>query len=84
MALTEQEILTELAGIVEEVTGIPAAEVTPDKSFKEDLEADSLSMVEIAVVALDKFGVKIPDDKLMGLTTVQDVISYVHSVSQPA
>jgi len=84
MAATEQEILAEFAGIVEEVSGIPASEITPDKSFREDLELDSLSMVEIAVVALDRLGVKIPDDKLMSLSTVQDVIDYVHGASLPA
>jgi acyl carrier protein len=77
MARTEQEILTELASIIDEVTGIPASEITPDKSFKDDLELDSLSMVEIAVVALDRLGVKIPDDALRSMVTVQDVIGYV-------
>lgn len=84
MAATEQEILAEFAGIVEEVSGIPASDVTPDKSFKEDLELDSLSMVEIAVVALDRLGVKIPDEKLMSLSTVQDVIGYVYGAGLPA
>ena len=58
------EIQTGLAEIVEEVAGIDAAEVTPDKSFVDDLDIDSLSMVEIAVQAEDRFGVKIPDDQL--------------------
>jgi acyl carrier protein len=48
MALTEQEILAGLGKIVNEITGIPAVEVTPEKSFVDDLDIDSLSMVEIA------------------------------------
>jgi acyl carrier protein len=77
MAMTEQEIQTGLGEIVDEVAGVPAAEVTPEKSFVDDLDIDSLSMVEIAVAAQDKFGVEIPDDELKNLKTVQDVIDYV-------
>ena len=75
--MTEQEILAGLGEIVEEIAGVPADEVTPNKSFVDDLDIDSLSMVEIAVAAQDKFGVEIPDDQLKDLTTVQDVVNYV-------
>ena len=75
--MNEQEILTGLGEIVEEIAGVPADEVTPSKSFVDDLDIDSLSMVEIAVAAQDKFGVEIPDDQLKDLTTVQDVVNYV-------
>ncbi|ASO22273.1 acyl carrier protein [Actinoalloteichus hoggarensis] len=66
-----------LAEIVEEVAGVAAADVTPEKSFIDDLDIDSLSMVEIAVQAEDKFGVKIPDDKLADLKTVGDAVKYI-------
>jgi acyl carrier protein len=75
--MNEQEILAGLGDIVEEIAGVPAAEVTPSKSFVDDLDIDSLSMVEIAVAAQDKFGVEIPDDQLKDLSTVQDVVNYV-------
>jgi acyl carrier protein len=75
--MTEQEIQTGLGEIIDEVAGVPADEVTPDKRFVEDLDIDSLSMVEIAVAAQDKFGVDIPDDELKNLKKVQDVIDYV-------
>ena len=75
--MNDQEILAGLGEIVEEIAGVPAAEVTPSKSFVDDLDIDSLSMVEIAVAAQDKFGVEIPDDQLKDLTTVQDVVNYV-------
>jgi len=77
MALTEQEILVGLGEILDEVAGVPADQVTPEKTFVDDLDIDSLSMVEIAVAAQDKFGVEIPDDHLKDLTTVQGVIDYV-------
>jgi len=71
------EILTDLALIVEEVAGIDHADVTAEKSFVDDLDIDSLSMVEIAVQAEDKFGVKIPDDQLAELKTVRDAVDYI-------
>jgi acyl carrier protein len=75
--VTDQEILAGLAEIVDEIAGVPADEVTPDKNFVEDLDIDSLSMVEIAVAAQDKFGVEIPDEQLKDLKTVQDVVNFV-------
>jgi acyl carrier protein len=78
MATTEQEILVGIAEIIDEIAGVPADEVTPEKNFVDDLDIDSLSMVEIAVAAQDKFGVEIPDDQLKDLKTVQDVINFVH------
>lgn len=78
---TNEEILPDLASIVEEVAGVDAAEVTAEKSFVDDLDIDSLSMVEIAVQAEDKFGVKIPDDELAKLTTVQDAVDYISNHS---
>jgi acyl carrier protein len=77
MALSDQEILSGLGSIIEEIAGVPAADVTPEKSFVDDLDIDSLSMVEIAVAAQDQFGVEIPDDELKNLKTVKDVVVYV-------
>ena len=83
--MTDQEILAGLGEIVEEIAGVPADEVTPNKSFVDDLDIDSLSMVEIAVAAQDKFGVEIPDDQLKDLTTVQDVVNFVSkNAGEPA
>src|ERR1700689_4637479 len=75
--MTDLEILEGLGEIVEEIAGVPAAEVTPGKNFVDDIYIDSLSMVEIAVAAQDKFGVEIPNDQLKHLRTVQDVVTYV-------
>ena len=84
MALTEQEILVGLGEILDEVAGVPADQVTPAKTFVNDLDIDSLSMVEIAVAAQDKFGVEIPDDHLKDLTTVQGVVDYVRGATVAA
>jgi len=61
MASTE-EIRSGLADIVNDVAGIPTDDVQLDKSFTDDLDVDSLSMVEIVVAAEESFSVKIPDD----------------------
>ncbi len=75
--MSNEEIASGLAEIVEEVAGIDAAEVTVDKSFVDDLDIDSLSMVEIAVQAEDRFNVKIPDDALADLKTVGDAVNFI-------
>ena len=77
MAQSEQEILEGLAEIVNEETGIETDQVEPDKSFTDDLDIDSLSMVEIVQACEDKFGVSIPDDQVKNLKKVGDAISYI-------
>lgn len=75
--MTNEEILGELAEIVNEVAGVETSEITLDKSFVDELDIDSLSMVEIAVQVEDRFGVKVPDDVLGNLKTVGDAVDYV-------
>ena len=75
--MTNEEILGGLAEIVNEVAGVETSEVTREKSFVDDLDIDSLSMVEIAVQVEDRFGVKVPDDELANLRTVGDAVDYV-------
>ncbi|HET7312156.1 MAG TPA: acyl carrier protein [Mycobacteriales bacterium] len=82
--MTEQDILTGLAEIVQEITGIAADRVTPEQSFSNDLDIDSLSMVEIATAAEDKFGVSIPDAAIDDLKTVSDAVSYIAKAGVPA
>ena len=79
MAASEQEILSGLAEIVNEETGIPTDDVQPDKSFTDDLDIDSLSMMTIVVNAAEKFGVRIPDDEVKNLKTVGDAVTFIAS-----
>ena len=72
-----QEILEGLATIVNEVAGVPVEDVQSDKSFVDDLDIDSLSMVEVVMAAEDKWGVKIPDSEVKNLKTVGDAVSYI-------
>ena len=77
MAATQEEILAGLAEIVNEIAGIPAEDVELDKSFTDDLDVDSLSMVEVVVAAEEKFGVRIPDESVKDLRTVGDAVSFI-------
>ncbi|MBK8866700.1 MAG: acyl carrier protein [Dermatophilaceae bacterium] len=79
MASTEQEVLEGLAEIVNEETGIDTAEVELDKSFTDDLDIDSLSMMTIVVNAEERFGVRIPDDEVKNLKTVRDAVTFIQS-----
>lgn len=72
-----QDILAGLAAIVNEVAGIPAENVQMDKSFVDDLDVDSLSMVEVVMACEDKFGVTIPDSEVKNLNTVGDAVNYI-------
>ncbi len=76
MASTE-EIRSSLAEIVNEIAGIPVEDVQLDKSFTDDLDVDSLSMVEVVVAAEEKFYVKIPDDEVKNLKTVGDAVAFI-------
>ena len=71
------EIQTDLAAIVEDIAGVDAADVQPDKSFVDDLDVDSLSMVEVVVAAEEKFDVKIPDEEVKNLKTVGDAVAFI-------
>ncbi len=77
MAANENEILEGLAQIVNEETGLDTSEVTSEKSFTDDLDIDSLSMMTIVTLAEEKFDVRIPDDEVQNLATVGDAVSYI-------
>ncbi len=79
MAMNEQDILAGLAEIVNEETGLETEAVQMDKSFTEDLDIDSLSMMTIVVNAEDKFGVRIPDEEVKNLTHVRDAVNFINN-----
>ena len=78
----KDQILADMADIVNDITGVDQSEVTLEKFFVDDLDVDSLSMVEIAVQTEDKYGVKIPDEDLAGLRTVGDVVAYIQKLEE--
>jgi acyl carrier protein len=77
MALSQAEVLAGLAELVNDETGIATDAVQMDKSFTDDLDIDSISMMTIVVNAEDKFGVKIPDEEVKNLITVADAVNFI-------
>jgi acyl carrier protein len=79
---TRDEITVGLAEILEEVAGVNPGDVKESKSFTDDLDVDSLSMVEVVVAAEERFGVKIPDDQVQNLKTVGDAVDFIEKAQQ--
>ena len=77
MAFTKDEVLAGLADLVNDETGIATENVQLEKSFTDDLDIDSISMMTIVVNAEEKFDVKIPDDEVKNLKTVGDAVAYI-------
>ena len=71
---TNQERLTE---IIAQQLDVDADKVTPDASFMEDLGADSLDFVELAMALEEEFDIEIPDSDVEKIQTVQDALSYL-------
>jgi acyl carrier protein len=79
MALEAEAVLEGLKAIIVEETGLDAALIEPAKSFTDDLDIDSLSMMTIITLAEDQFDVEIPDDAARDLATVGDAVAYIVS-----
>ena len=65
--------------LISDATKVDLAKIKPETSFIDDLNLDSLDIVELMMKMEDEFGVEIPEEDAEGLKTVQDVISYVES-----
>lgn len=70
-------MLEKIQKIVVDNLGVDAEEVKPEASFKDDLGADSLDLVELVMGLEDEFGASIPTEDLEKLSTVQDVMDYL-------
>ncbi|MBW4435782.1 MAG: acyl carrier protein [Pleurocapsa minor GSE-CHR-MK-17-07R] len=73
MASTEERIRT----LVVDLLGVDAERVTPDARFREDLEADSLDLVELIMAFEEEFGGEISDEDAQKITTVGEAVSYI-------
>ncbi len=77
MAQSTEEVLSGLAELVSDETGIATDTVEMNKSFTDDLDIDSISMMTIVVNAEEKFDVKIPDEEVKNLKTVGDAVNFI-------
>lgn len=73
-----------LKKIVAEQLGVDESKIVPSARFTEDLNADSLDLVEMIMSLEEEFGVEIPDEEAEKIVTVQDAITYIDTHSEQA
>ena len=76
-AVDRAQVVEELRAILVEQLGVDASEVTEESSFQEDLNADSLDLVELIMEMEDRFKLKIPDEDAEKISTVGEAVNYV-------
>lgn len=67
----------EVRGIIVDLLGVDESVVSPDSRFREDLEADSLDLVELIMAFEEKFGGEISDEDAQKITTVGEAVEYI-------
>jgi acyl carrier protein len=68
----------EVKEIIVDLLGVDESKVTPEARFREDLEADSLDLVELIMAFEDKFGGEISDEDAQSISTVGEAVSYIN------
>jgi acyl carrier protein len=71
------ETFEDVKGIIVELLGVDAEKVTNEAKFREDLEADSLDLVELIMAFEEKFGGEISDEDAQKITTVGEAVAYI-------
>ena len=79
MSELKPEIIEKVIAIIVKQLGVGEAEVKPEKSFVDDLGADSLDIVELVMAMEEEFGFEIPDEEAENIRTVGDAMSYIQS-----
>ncbi len=73
------DTLSRVKKIIAEQLGVDEAEVVPTASFVEDLNADSLDLVELIMSLEEAFGMEISDEEAENIKTVQDAVNYINT-----
>ena len=67
----------EIQGIISELLGVDKSKITMEARFREELEADSLDLVELIMAFEEKFGAEISDEDAQTITTVGEAVKYI-------
>ncbi len=76
---SNDEIYANVKSIIIDLLGVPEEKITMEARFREDLEADSLDLVELIMAFEDKFGGEISDEDAQKITTVGEAVTYLES-----
>ena len=79
MAASRDEVYERVKEVLTEQLGVEEGDITEEASFQEDLDADSLDLVELIMELEDQFGLKIPDEDAQKIQTVGQAVDYVSS-----
>ena len=77
MAASREEVFERVKEVLTEQLGVEEDQITEEASFQDDLDADSLDLVELIMELEDQFGVKIPDEEAQGIKTVNQAVDYI-------
>jgi acyl carrier protein len=77
MAQSRDDVVATMRDVLASELDVDAGKVTADARFKEDLDADSLDLVEVVLALEEKFGIEIPDDEIAGVKTVGEAADLV-------
>ena len=75
--MTNEELFNSIKQMIVDQLGVDEDTITEDSSFVDDLNADSLDMVELVMAMEQEFDIEIPDDVAEKVTTVKDAIDYI-------
>jgi len=72
-----EETFSAVKTIIADLLGVDPEKITPEARFREELEADSLDLVELIMAFEDKFGAEISDEAAQKILSVGDVVEYI-------